>query len=135
MQLDASLQQILSQKDLVAEHFYELFLDRHADVRRLFAAVDMKHQSVMLTMALMMVEAHYSHSYPATEHYLKVLGHRHHQMGVKPELYVKFRDCLLAALEVFHADDWDQHLAGQWRKAIEKATATMLEGYERDYIY
>ena len=135
MQIDESLQRILSQKDLVIERFYERFLEGNADVRKHFAAVDMKQQSVMLTMALIMVESHYSYSYPATEHYLKVLGDRHHEMGVKPELYPKFRDCLLQAIEQFHADDWNEHLAAQWRDALDQATNTMLKGYKRAYIY
>ena len=135
MRIAESVQRILSQKEPVVERFYELFLNRHQDARNYFADVDMRRQSILLTMALITIESHCSHSYPATEHYLKVLGHRHHEMGVEPGLYPKFRDCLIEALDNFHGDDWDEGLAMQWREAIEKATATMLEGYERDYIY
>ena len=135
MQIEESLQRILSQKELVIERFYQRFLERNTDVRKHFAAVNMKQQSVMLTMALMTVEGYFRYSYPAIEHYLKVLGHRHHEMGVKPELYPKFRDCLLETLAEFHGGGWDEALSDQWREAIDKATHTMLEGYERAYIY
>jgi len=135
MRIAESVQKILSQKEPVVDRFYELFFNRHHGARNYFAGVDMRRQAILLTMALITVESHYSYSYPATEHYLKVLGSRHHEMGVRPELYPMFRDCLIEAIHDFHGDDWNEDLAVQWREAIKKATATMLEGYERDYIY
>ena len=57
MQIDESLQRILSQNELVIERFYLRFLKQHANARKHFAAVDLKQQSLMLTMALMTVEA------------------------------------------------------------------------------
>ena len=83
----------------------------------------------------MMVEAYYSHDYPAAEHYLKVLGTRHKNYGARKEDYPKFRECLLETLAVIHAEDWDAELARQWGEAIDKATSTMLLGYEEDFIY
>ena len=59
MQIDESLQRILSQNELVIERFYLRFLKQHANARKHFAAVDMKQQSLMLTMALMTVEGYY----------------------------------------------------------------------------
>ncbi len=135
MRIEESLRAILSHKGMVIEDFYRRFVDLDADVRQHFDGVDMQQQAAMLTMALMTVEGNYRHTYPATEHYLKVLGHRHHQQGVAPELYPKFRDCLVETLQDFHGDEWDSALEDQWRAAIDKATAAMLEGYARPYIY
>ena len=89
----------------MVERFYELFRNRQQFARNYFASVDMRRQSILLTMALITIESHYSYSYPGTEHYLNVLGHRHHEMGVKPDLYPKFRDCLIEALDNFRGDD------------------------------
>jgi hemoglobin-like flavoprotein len=86
-------------------------------------------------MALIVVESHFTHSYPATTHYLHVLGHRHHQSGIPPEHFPKFRDCLLETLAEFHAESWSPDLAAAWRAAIDLAAGTMLEGYERAYTY
>lgn len=135
MDIEQSVQQLLKQKQVVIERFYDIFLNRHPEVRPYFENVNLNHQATLLTMALIMVESHYSQSYPATTHYLHVLGHRHHQNGIKPEHFAKFRDCLLETLAEFHGDDWTTDLAHQWRQAVEKSVSTMLEGYERAYTY
>ena len=44
-----------------------------------------------------------------------------------------FQDALLATLERFHGSSWSAELAQQWRDAIEKASATMFEGYEHRF--
>ena len=44
-------------------------------------------------------------------------------------------NCLLETLAEFHGGGWDEALSDQWREAIDKATKTMLKGYERAYIY
>jgi len=135
MKIEESVQEILSQKQAVVGLFYDEFLRRYPEVREFFSEVDLKHQAVMLTMALVLLENHYSHSYPATDHYLKVLGHRHYLWNVPPELYPKFRDCLLETLAQFHDNDWDDVLHSQWHAAIDKASQTMLEGYKQPYEY
>jgi hypothetical protein len=55
-------------------------------------------------MALKMLEAYYTHAYPAMMEYLKYLGHKHHMREVLPELCPAWGDALLAALEQFHGD-------------------------------
>jgi hemoglobin-like flavoprotein len=65
--------------------------------------------------------------------YLRYLGTKHHDRGIPAELFPKFRDALLAALERFHSNDWNAHLARQWHDAIDHATATMLSGYRHHY--
>ena len=135
MDIAQSAQQLLKQKQVVIQKFYDIFLGRYPEVRPYFENVNLRHQATLLTMALIMVESHYSQSYPAITHYLHVLGHRHHQNGVKPEHFAKFRDCLLETLAEFHGEDWSAALAAQWQEAIDKAAGTMLEGYERPYTY
>lgn len=135
MDIAGSVQTILSRKDVAIRRFYDLFLNRHPEARPYFDGVNLEHQATLLTMALIMVEAHYSHAYPATEHYLKVLGHRHHNDGIPQELFPKFRDCLIETLAEVHGEEWDDILARHWREAIDKATATMFEGYQRPYTF
>ena len=135
MDITASVERVLNRKEVIADLFYQVFLDRHPEVRKFFVQVDLKQQAVMLTMALMIVEHHYTRPYPATEHYLRVLGHRHHEYGIPPDLYPGFRDCLLETLEQFHGILWEDSLAAQWRDALDRTTTTMLEGYQKPYIY
>ena len=53
-------------------------------------------------MALMVVERHYENAFLATELYLKYLGHKHHLRNIPVDLYPKWIESLLAALEQFH---------------------------------
>ena len=133
MDIQQSLQRILEQKETVADLFYIVFLERYPEVRRYFQGVNLRTQAVLLTMALMVMERHYSGSYPATEMYLQYLGTKHHDRGIPPELFAKFREALLRTLERFHSKDWNAHLARQWGAAINRAAATMFQGYRQHY--
>ena len=133
MNIQQSLHHILEQKEKVADLFYIVFLERYPEVRTYFRGVDLQPQAVLLTMALMVIERHYSGSYPATEMYLKYLGTKHHDRGIPPELFAKFRDAMLSTLERFHSKDWNALLAQQWGAAINRAATTMFQGYRHHY--
>ena len=84
-------------------------------------------------MTLMVIERYHSRGYPAVAMYLNYLGTKHHERGIEPDLYPKFRESLLASLEQFHGPDWDLDLARQWAEAIDRAILAMLEGYTRKF--
>ncbi len=135
MTVEQSVHELLAQKETVIRLFYDTFLTQHPDVCKYFDTIDLDQQAITLTMALVMVENHFSHAYPATRHYLMVLGHRHHVSGIPADLFPKFCDCLLKTLETFYGSAWEAELAAQWGGALEKASRTMLEGYQRPYVY
>jgi hemoglobin-like flavoprotein len=133
MNIQESVERILQHKESLADLFYEVFLREYPEVRRHFDGVIFSHQSVLLTMALMVIERHQRGPYPATESYLKYLGTKHHDRGIPAEAYPLFAAALLATLEQFHGADWDAEVAGQWRAAINRAITTMLEGYRSHF--
>ncbi len=129
MDIRASVHAVLRHNEVLADLFYPLFLGRCPEARPLFGGADLPRQAVLLTTALLLVEGFYGHAYPSVGAYLEYLGSAHRRRGVAPELYPKFRDALLETLEQFHGPDWGPVLAGQWRKALDLAADTMLEGY------
>ena len=131
MDIKQSIHELLAQKDIVIRLFYDRFLVQCPEVSEYFAGIDLDQQAIALTMAMVMVEDYFSHAYPATRHYLRVLGHRHHLRRIPAELYPKFCDCLLKTLQEFHGDDWGVELSTQWYNALEIASRTMLEGYRK----
>jgi hemoglobin-like flavoprotein len=134
MDIQESMQRILERRGSAGEQFfYAVFFDRHPEVMAHFRGVNVEQQAMLLTMALMVIERHYTRSYPTTAMYLRYLGTKHHSRGIEPELYPKFRDALLATLQGFHGSGWDTALAGQWGEAIDRAAATMLEGYKERF--
>ncbi|MBT4866453.1 MAG: hypothetical protein HON53_15220 [Planctomycetaceae bacterium] len=130
MDISESVKTILRRDKVVTDLFYTIFLDRYPDVRTYFEGVDLQQQAVMLGMALLMVEQHYQHRYPATERYLKVLGQRHSRREIPAELYSQWRDCLLETLSRFHGDGWSDELQQQWKEAVDLASDVMLSGYD-----
>jgi len=133
MTIHDSLHRILEQNETLADLFYIVFIERYPEVRRHFQGVNLRTQSVLLTIALMVMERHYTGSYPATHMYLKYLGAKHKKWGIPAEHYPKFGDALLATLERFHSTDWGPPLAAEWAAAIDRAVRTMLEGYRPDF--
>ena len=133
MDISASVQTLLSSKGSVIEHFYDRLFSQHPELSLHFENRDMRIQASMLIVALASVEAYYSQRFPATEHYLKVLGNRHFHEGVTIDDYPSFQTALLETLEEFFADDWQPELAHQWREALELAIETMLKGYQEAY--
>jgi hemoglobin-like flavoprotein len=88
---------------------------------------------MMLVMALRGVLAEIDGRHPAVEDYLRYLGTRHRRYGVPQELFPVFCEVLVATVEEFHGEAWDEELAREWRTALAGATAIMLEGYRQDY--
>lgn len=130
MDIHQSLQHILNSKDVFGHAFYDVFFSRYPEALEYFGDVDMKRQALVLTMALTVIQQYYSNNYSTVEQYLQVLGSQHHRRQIPPDLYPKWRDAMLEALESFHGKDWDPTLAREWRDAIEVGIEPMLRGYE-----
>ncbi len=133
MDISESVQLLLSSKTCVIDRFYDHLLTEFPQLRHHFENHNLRTQASMLTVALASVEAYYVHRFPATEHYLKVLGNRHFHQGVRVEDFPSFQLALLKTLEEFFAEDWQPALATQWSDALELAIKTMQEGYKDTY--
>lgn len=135
MDIGDSIRSILQRQNVVTDLFYTIFLDRYPDVRTYFEGVDLRQQSVLLNMALVMTEQYYQHRYPATEQYLKLLGYRHAQRAIPQDLFPRWRDCLLETLKRFHGAEWSGALEQQWKAAVDVAVSVMHAGYESPQTY
>jgi hemoglobin-like flavoprotein len=129
MDIEESLGVILQRQEPLADMFYLIFLDQYPDVRQFFARVNLKRQSVLLTTALQLIVQYSVHSFPVIEAYLKILGQKHRDWGIGADHYPKFCTAMLATLARFHGRAWNEQLAAQWQRALESASAKMLEGY------
>ena len=133
MNIQESMHRILADKDNVATLFYSIFFERYPEVKPYFEGVKLPHQAELLRMALMVMEQHYSHNYPATDYYLKYLGTKHRALGIPFDEYPKFGQALVATLEKFHGPDWNAQVASQWQEAIDRTTRLLFEGYRTQY--
>lgn len=131
MEIHESLERILESEELFGSLFYEVFFQQYPEAAAHFDGIDMRRQALMLTMALTVIEQYYSKSYSAVEQYLQLLGSRHSDRSIPRDMYPKWSESMLTALERFHGDTWDEVLAGQWREALDQASRVMFRGYER----
>ena len=131
MEIGASLARVLESREIFGALFYEEFFRRFPEAVPHFAGVDMERQSLVITMALSVIERYHDTEFGAIDHYLQHLGSAHHRRAIPAELYPKWIDAMLAALERFLGEDWSAALRTEWRAALEKTAHTMLKGYER----
>ena len=134
MNIRDSLQLILaSTSPRFSERFYENLLSHHPELEARFAGVDLKRQGVLLAMALQVIVEHQLRPHLAMKNYLKLLGNRHHLLGIPPSDYKKFEISLLTTLGDFHDKQWSPQIANEWRTAFEQATELMCEGHADDF--
>jgi hemoglobin-like flavoprotein len=124
-----SLESIMSSGETFGSSFYEIFFERCPAAKDHFDGTDMKRQSLVLTMALQLLEQYHTKGFLSIEQYLQTMGARHVGYGVPKEMYVDWRESMLTAMERFHGNQWDDKLASQWGDAIELATDVMFRGY------
>jgi len=129
MDIGESIHEILLRSDTFAALFYLSFLKDYPEVQKHFQGVDMKRQNLLLTMAMLVVERHSEHRYPATTDYLHLLGQQHLRRNISRDLYPKWRDAMLGTLERFHGAHWNDALAKQWSAAIDSAIDAMIMAY------
>ena len=129
--LQESLHRILRHgKGELGQNFYAKFFAACPQARPFFDGVDLEVQANVLVNALHDVVSHACDRFPATEAYLKILGHRHHQRLIPAELYPQFFASMLQVLEEFHGDSWGPELAREWREAFDLAAAAMVAGHQ-----
>jgi hemoglobin-like flavoprotein len=131
MDLGTSLEKILQSDHAFGELFYDVFFERNPDAKQYFQSTDMKVQALMLTVSLKLIGDYRRRGFAAIDQYIRVLGTRHADRTVPREMYPKWRDSLLVALEQFHDGDWNPSLAGEWRDAIDAISTVMFKGYDK----
>ncbi|WP_372894518.1 globin domain-containing protein [Stieleria sp.] len=124
MELDESVEAILSDESNALDGFYERLFQRYPEFKYFFAGANVKRQTAMLTMALLAVK-----QYPAlrrsSKDYLEVLGTKHHGLGIANDLFPKFVEVLVETIAEFHGNDWNAALDKQWTDALNYAAAIM----------
>ena len=131
MNISESLDQILESKELFGKAFYEYFLLNNPSVVPYFEGVDMARQELVLTMALSTIVQHSVKDHAAIDHYMRHLGTRHNRWKIPPDTYPLWCDAMLVTLKKMLGDHWSDELAAEWRAALEKASHTLLKGYDR----
>ncbi len=133
MKIQDSLQQVLASQTMFGELFYPTLFRRCPAAQQYFQDVNLQRQSVLLTMALVVIEKQYSSPFSAAEEYLKYLGSKHHARQIPQSLYADWLEAMLETLATFHGEQWDDLLEQQWRDAVNQVIGFMFEGYQQHF--
>jgi len=95
-----------------ADSFYDRFLARSEDARKLFEGTDFQIQKRMFTLAILYVSSAYEK--PRSGRVLEQLARRHRNVGVSPEMFDLWMDCLLETVRAFDPE-WNEEIAEAWR--------------------
>lgn len=109
------------------DDFYRSFLASSPQVREKFAHTDMAAQQLLLRHGIMNLVL-VARGLPATK--LRQLGESHcrARLDIRPELYERWVDCLLATLAQ-HDPDLNDELRLEWREVLEAGIAVMRSYY------
>lgn len=130
MDLEGSLEKILASDHEFGDAFYDVFFEQCPEAKEFFQKTNMRAQALMLSVSLRLVGDYHKRGSAAIGHYLKILGTRHADRTIPPEMYPPWRDSLLVTLETFLGDDWNSSLSDEWRAAIDAINQVMFKGYD-----
>ena len=119
-----SLERLSSREPVLVTRFYELFFERHPEVRALFGEHGLSEREEMMRETLVSVVA-YIEREPWLEINLEAMGKSHAEYGVEAPMYDWFVDCMLDALEQVSGADWRVEYDPAWRSALGFLTDVM----------
>lgn len=109
----------------VAAYFYADLFARNPGLRTMFPD-DMDRQHEVLLMALTDIVTHVDDTERLVP-YLQNLGRRHGGYGASSEHFPEVGISLLATLEHFSGQDWNQELKNDWATAYGLVSQVMME--------
>ena len=99
-----------------ADAFYDRFLASSDEIRALFGGTDFEIQKRMFLLSILYVSSLYGKPRPGR--LITTLAERHRSVGVRPEMFGTWRDCLLETVRV-HDPDSDEAVLEAWRAVME----------------
>ncbi len=103
--------------------FYQRFIGGSEAVAAMFAESDMRRQRRMLKASLYTAMLAADGNQPAIEH-LEKLHRRHRGLGIEPEHYELWLDCLIASAREC-GGDFDVRIERAWREVLAVAIRIM----------
>jgi hemoglobin-like flavoprotein len=125
--LQSSFELVTRSEPELAARFYDNLFTRYPQTRPLFADVPMDRQQQMLTEALAAVVTHLEDG-AWLDSTLRILGRRHAQYGITPQMYDWVGDALLTTLAQIAGPKWTDELAGAWADAYGAVAGLMQQG-------
>ncbi len=125
--LKRSFQPILSIADDFVDHFYEVLLSEHSELRKLFSVESFSIQKMALAESLAFIVENIENT-KKLEIYLKNMGMRHIEYGAKTEHLEWVGKALIGTLAYFYSDNWTQELQDTWMATYQLVSNLMKEG-------
>jgi hemoglobin-like flavoprotein len=130
--LGESLEALAGREPEIVEHFYDLFFERHPDVRPLFGEHSISEREEMVRETLSSVLADADEE-PWLDENLVAMGRSHAEYGVEARSYPDFVAAMLDTLDHLEVPGWDSGIRAAWERALVRITDVMRQaGDEHD---
>jgi methyl-accepting chemotaxis protein len=126
--VEESFALLMESAEQLVSDFYDYLFSHYPEVEPLFEGVASSGQQKKLLAALMMMVQHLRQP-DVFEEYLKSLGARHQEYGVKFEDYDKVTQSLLAVMQQHLGSAWTQRIETAWTKTLLAVKQMMLTTY------
>lgn len=111
------------------DRFYDLFLASSEEVAKKFKHTDFRKQKRALRSSLYMMMQATEGRAEGDAHLERIAGlHSRSQLGIKPELYELWLDCLIRAVKEFDRS-WDSETERVWRNMMRAGIEFMSFKY------
>lgn len=125
--LKASFKLLLEREPHIPRHFYEVLFKLHPDMAPLFHS--RTRQEAMLAKTLVAIMDRVDDA-PWLDEQLALLGKRHQQMPIKPEMWDWFRDSLMITFEEIAGPEWTPEIEAAWTIGLADITAKVRKATE-----
>jgi hemoglobin-like flavoprotein len=110
----------------LAERVFDLFFERHPEVRSLFGEYGLNEREEMVRETLVSVLGH-AEGEPWLEENLRAMGKSHAEYGVEGHSYADFVSTLLDTLDQMAPPGWNPVSRAAWNRALDRLTETMRQ--------
>ena len=122
--LSDSLGALAGREGEIVDLFYELFFDRHPELRELFGEHSVSEREEMVRETLVSVLAHADRE-PWLDENLKAMGRSHAEYGVEGHSYPEFVVAMLDTLDGLAPEGWGAPARQAWARALTRITDVM----------
>jgi len=108
----------------IVERLFDLFFERHPEVRELFGEHSINEREEMVRETLVSVLAH-AEDEPWIDDNLIAMGRSHAEYGVEGRSYPDFVASMLDTLDEVAAPGWSPEVRAAWERALGRITDVM----------
>ncbi len=128
--IQACLEHVRGRAPLLTERLLDRLFRDHPHTREVFEPIDQLARQRVVLSALAIMAEFFRHPGQVGD-YVRRLGRRHLDYGVRPEDFHAFVDALLSTMPEICGELWTDTVASAWTQAAHRTKTAMLRAIEQ----